>query len=351
MSTIEIIENYQQTLDSLIKDVKGEITYKTHLLPLAFKLFQQLEQSHEYPKQTTIHKPIDIYTEAITLKIVHNYSHNIKEDTLPLNCYVLFIMRYPFLINILQCKRTKKEWIMFREQLLEQITLMFGANKSRYAQLQLVEGMLKSNIESSTNEHILSKFHYLISFHFKEELTGVKASELPRENGSSYFVINVSCNLNNDDSIIVYRRIMQYRCKLLNERTIDGFKSYIKPEKIYKQNDPYYFMDLNFDKHTKCTDRCYVLLCYNDEPEIKDCHFTVALYDKREYVDFDMIQSMIEGQVETILSNIEISDYINNVFNKTFFDEPEDLNQLKEMYSKLSKRVLEIQVYSRMRVF
>ena len=69
MSTIEIIENYQQTLDSLLKDVKGEITYKTHLLPLAFKLYQQLEQSHEYPQQTTIHKPIDIYTEAITLKI------------------------------------------------------------------------------------------------------------------------------------------------------------------------------------------------------------------------------------------------------------------------------------------
>ena len=55
-----------------------------------------------------------------------------------------------------------------------------------------------------------------------------------------------------------------------------------------------------------------------------------------------MIQSMIEGQVEKILSNVEISDYINIVFNKTFFDEPEDLNQLKSIYSKLSKRVLEI---------
>ena len=65
-------------------------------------------------------------------------------------------------------------------------------------------------------------------------------------------------------------------------------------------------MDLEFNKHTKCTDRCYVLLCYNDEPEIKDCHFTVALYDKREYVDFDMIQSMVDGQVEKILSNVDI---------------------------------------------
>ena len=35
-------------------------------------------------------------------------------------------------------------------------------------------------------------------------------------------------------------------------------------------------------------------------------------------------------------------EFINNVFNKTFFDEQEDLNQLKGMYSKLSKRVLEI---------
>ena len=135
---------------------------------------------------------------------------------------------------------------------------------------------------------------------------------------------------------------MQYRCKLLNERTIDSFKSYIKPERIYKQNDPYYFMDLNFEKHTKCTDRCYVLLCYNDEPEIKDCHFTFALYGKHEYVNFEMILSMIEGQVEPILLNAEISDYINIVINKTFFEEPEDLNQLKGMYSKLSKRVLEI---------
>ena len=89
---------------------------------------------------------------------------------------------------------------------------------------------------------------------------------------------------------------MQYCCKLLNERTIDSFKSYIKPEMIYKQNDLYYFMDLKFEKHTKCTDRCYVFLCYNDEPEIKDCHFTFALYCKHEYVNFEMIQFMIEGQ-------------------------------------------------------
>lgn len=232
MSTTEIIENFQSTLDSQLKTITSEITYKKHLLPLVFKLFQQLEQHKDYPQQSTIHRPIDIYTEAITLKIIHNYSHNIKEDKLPLNCYILFIMRYPFLINILQCKRTKKEWLEFRSKLLNQITLMFGSNKSRYAELQLVEGMLNSNIKSQVNEHILSKFHYLISFHFKEELIGVKASELPRENGSSYFVINVACNLNNDDSITVYQRIMQYRCKLLNERTIDSFKFYIKPEKI-----------------------------------------------------------------------------------------------------------------------
>ena len=127
--------------------------------------------------------------------------------------------------------------------------------------------MLKSNIESSTNEYILSKFHYLISFHFKTF----------NKNCSSYFVINVSCNLNNDDSIIVYQRIMQYRCNLLNEHTIDGFKSYIKPEILIIE---IIIMDLDFEKHIKCTDRCYVLLCYNDEPEIKDCHFTFALYDK-----------------------------------------------------------------------
>lgn len=328
----DLIDSLQTDLNQKLMGDKSELSYKKTVFPMAIKLFQELEGTKSYPKKLVIDERIDIYSEAIALKVIHNYSNGIKENTLPLHCYVILLVKHPYLSFILQCNRSRTEWIKFRKQLLDECNSMFGTDYPSVQVNNFKEFMSTPISEKTDNISAVQIFHYMIGFRFEPNGIGIEYEHLPKGDDTSFFVINLSYNLKQKDSIVIYKSIDKIREKLLNVNTIDNFNPYIKPKTINKTTSPFVKTDNNLNIISNLKDKTYVLLCYNDSDDYKKCHYTISYYGENGFVDKSFIESFINGAIPKILTDDDITLYMESNFFKKINDEPEDLKQLKEEY-------------------
>lgn len=328
----DLINSLQTDLNQLILTNKSDISYSKTVFPIAMKLFQELEKGKSYPKKLVLDERIDIYCEAIALKVIHNYSKGIKENTLPLHCYVILLIKHPYLISLLQCQRTRKEWIEFRKKLLEECDTMFGDDYP-FSQVNEFKEFMSTSINDQTDKiSSLQMFHYMIGFRFESEGIGITYEQLPKDNNTSFLIINLSYNLKKKDSIVIYKSIDKIKEKLLNINTIDNFNPYLKPEKINDTKVPFIKVDNNLNIISTLTNKVYILLCYNDSDDYKKCHYTISYYDQDGFVNKEFAESFINGSIPKILTDKDITLYMESNFFKKINDEPEDIKELKESY-------------------
>ena len=301
------------------------------VFPLAIDLYKELEKAKKYPKKLVIDERIDIYSEAIALKVIHNYNANLKENTLPLHCYVILLIKHPYLISLLQCNRTRSEWIEFRKQLLTECISMFGENHPSIEVNNFKEFMSSPITDKVDKMSSIHMFHYFVGFNFKQGSVGIDADELPKDDSVSFFVVNLSYNLKNKDSLIIYKSVIKVREKLLNIKTIDNFSPYIKSP-ITPSKVPFIKLDKDLKPISTLTDKVYILLCYNDAPTYENCHYTIAHHGENGYVDKKFINSFIAGSMPKILDDADITLYMETMFFKKINDEPEPIKSLKEDY-------------------
>lgn len=319
----DIINMHQRKLDNYLLTFKYSHTsnFNTCIRPLVNALLSELTS---FPPRTIIHSPIDIYTETITCYIIDNYYKNNIPTSLPHECYILMLLRYPFFINILQCQRTFKEYITFRESLLDTLDTMFPNKYS--SSVKNLEQILSTKIEDVYDIRtcsIIHYFHYFINFRFDKDLVAINASKLPSGNDICYFIIHLSYNISNTNALILYHENPRIRDKFINIDNISKYKCIEKPSHIYKSQTPFITTDCNFDQHEGYKPKVYILLCYDDAKELKDCHYTIALYGKDGYVNEEFITDFIEGKLPFSLTKTEIENQINMIFLKSFADDHE----------------------------
>lgn len=280
------LESFKSRLSSLEQTDASEAncnSYMSIIFPVAMKLYEKLTT---YPRITTLSQPIDVYSECIALRLIHEYEHKLEDHVIdpkllkteiPNHALVTTLIQHPFLISIVQMGYSTTEWIEKRNELLNECKNLFGESVSPdvTAFMNLVSTPISSDGITS-----LQLFHFLIGFTYAAEFTGIEASNVPgfRDAEYSYISINASYNLANVDSIIIYHNIPKFKQKLLNISTIHEFNAFQKPEHVFKAERPYVLLNHEFKSidASKLTNKVVVLICYNDDISPLKSHYTVA---------------------------------------------------------------------------
>lgn len=326
-----IIESCQATIDSKISTIKStrsngsssqsnaqlqQQTYESIIIPEANKILAELNKlpSTSWPKKLTISKSIDIYVEALAIHLLYTYSKHIKFNY-PLHCVVNVLIKRPFLINIVQCGKNLNEWKEYSKELLNEISMMYGDTSSSKKINDLRSMLSQKYIESPSSIH---SFHYLTGFSYESETTGITGEELLNKLSESiskdtiFISINVSYNLQNVKSIIVYQEIPKFREKLLNIDTIDKFNPFYQPKHIRRAETEYDLFDSKFNKIDKLP-----LIQYSSQrnESVKPMIQQFKSNENLKQIENQMSENVNENQtneIENQTNEIENSKQIEN---------------------------------------
>ena len=308
----------------------ADMSYDRVIKPLVTEM-EEYMRTHDIklmPKRT-FNLPVDIYTELITQKVVSNYANGIVSDKLPNECIILMLIRYPYFINIVQCNHTFKEYLRYRESLLETFDNMFPVKSNEM--VRHVRELLTTKIEDAYDlrtSSMVHYLHYLTGFRFERGMVAVTADALPKGPDVSYLVVNLTYNISNLNSIIIYHDSPKIKDKLLNVANIPNYKCIERPENVCRADTPFISTDDTFKAIEYYKPNVYILLCYNDNEDIHRCHFTIAYYGENGFVSPEFVNNMLEGSLPTSITMTDVNNYINTVFMKTFSDDPESVDLL-----------------------
>lgn len=400
-----IIESCQATIDSKISTIKSagstpqsntqlqQQTYESIVIPEANKILAELNKlpSTSWPKKLTISKSIDIYVEALAIHLLYTYSKHIKFNY-PLHCVVNVLIKRPFLISIVQCGKNLNEWKEYSKELLNEISMMYGDTSSSKKINDLRTMLSQKYIESPSSIH---SFHYLTGFSYESGTTGITGEELLNKLSESiskdtiFISINVSYNLRNVRSIIVYQEIPKFREKLLNIDTIDKFNPFYQPKHIHRAETEYDLFDSKFNKIDKLPTiqnsshqyksnenskqnenqtsdnvnekneienqnksiknltnissgfKAFVILCYNDSETPLQCHYSLANFGPFKYLSYKEAKDFIDHKIITSVDSEIFDNYLKEEYYNEISSEKKDPNDLKKDYTALMQRVRE----------
>lgn len=328
---MDIIEPLQKRLDTLLQETPyHELNYTTIVTPLIKEALTTFEERKlKIPSTDSYKLPVDLYTEIVTHIVVNKYLTRERVWNVPHEGYVLMLIRYPYFINILQSNRTFNEYLKFRAELVDTLDTMFPVKSNQV--IIHVRNLLTTDIATTYDIRTCSSvhyFHYLMCFRFSKEYVAVTKDRLPIGDDVSYFVINLTYNLDNPKSIIIYTENPKIKNKILNPFNIPKYKCIHKPEKVIKAKLPFHHMNTQFEEIEYHKSKVYILLCYNDNEDLTKCHFTVALFDEAGYVDSKFINNFINGWIPFTISKNDVYNCINTTFMKSFSQDPAPIKEI-----------------------
>ena len=152
-------------------------------------------------------------------------------------------------------------------------------------------------------------------------------------NSSTVFIIvNVAYNLSIQSSVVIYRNIPKLREKLLNINTIDSLNPIYKPSKIYTPSAPYTICDSKFNVISSLPssfDSALILLSYNDEQNIQDCHFSLAQYNGSPFIPPSIARSFLSYKLLKHIDTKIFENYLKEEFYNKIANEKQPTNDLK----------------------
>lgn len=351
--SVQIIQKYDWELSNMLKLSNNELNYYNSVMPIAEKLLQELISAKFFPREYKTENPWNIYVESIFLHVIYNYMDNKINDDLPMHCYVLLLKHHPYAYSILQCNRSKQEWKKFLDDILKSIQELYGEDAPH----------MKELIDVCKNESIkdcsaLQYFYYFVRAQFSQDLVAITYDSLSKitsvqspdqekyshifDSDTSFLVVNISYNLNNDDAIVTYRNVEKNRNKLLDINTIHIFSQYEIPKSIKKYDTMYTILDKNFNPITQFTDKVYVLICYCDTEDYKTSKFSVALYGKTGYISRERAQNMIIGNIPKIYRKKDIAVYLEENFMSKIQSSRRDRSELRSKYESFMNIIREV---------
>lgn len=315
--------------------------------------------------------------EAISLFIIYHYdkrNFNVIHK-IPLHWIVQVLSVHPMFVNIIQCGFNLEEFTNYVSQLIESIDNSFGENNILFKELKKLllteisndmntsgnsgnNNNTNGKSEMSNNGNVngngtssLHQTHYLadLDFKYSPTTTGLtkeelieKAKEISNNAPFMFIFINISHNLSNTDSIVVYRDIPKLREKILNQSNISLIDPFIIPkENIPNSSNVFSFFDSNFQEisgelpHLGSNGIYFVVINYGDVKH----HYTIAgHFDSYEEAD-----NYIKGKVRPIIDVNILDEYLKTSYYtnqangaSNTIDNVNDIHELKQEYSQLS---------------
>ena len=356
-----IITSCQSSIDSaILANSSNPLSYEDLIIPHANKILTELNDTK--PSKWPLHRVIngiDIYVETISIHMLYSYSNNMKFDY-PLHCVVNVLLKHPYYLNIIQSNRNISEYIEYVKLILNEITVMYG-NTSSSAVVNSLKTLLISSMDDKlySNASSLHKFHYLTQFTYDSNTTGVTGSELLKVlmsnsdiqfNSSTIFIaINISYNLANLNSIVIYRDINKYREKLLNIDTIKTFTPFIYPSTIATAKTPYSIYDSNLVYLQTIPDNfetAIILLSYDDATNPLQTHYSLAKYKNMYYVDKEHALAFLDFKSFQIINSHTFESYLIEEYYKEASSSKPPISQLKSTYASLLSLIKQIYMKS-----
>lgn len=356
-----IITSCQSSIDSaILANSSNPLSYEELIIPHANKILTELNNTK--PSKWPLHRVIngiDIYVEAISIHMLYSYNNNIKFDY-PLHCIVNVLLKHPYYLNIIQSNRNISEYIEYVKLILNEITTMYGDTTSTPA-INSLKNLLIASMEDKlySNASSLHKFHYLTQFTYESNTTGITGSELLKVlmsnsdiqfNSSTIFIaINISYNLANLNSIVIYRDINKYREKLLNIDTIKTFTPFIYPSTITTAKTPYSIYDSNLVCLQSIPDNfetAIILLSYNDATDPLQSHYSLAKYKNTYCIDKKHVLAFLDFKSFQIIDSHSFENYLIEEYYKEASSSKPPISELKSTYTSLLSLVKQIYLKS-----
>lgn len=341
----DIINECQNNINEL-KNL-STVTYENTIIPEANKILTELNKldSSSWPRKLNIEKGIDIYTEAIAVHMLYTYTKNIKFNY-PFHCVIYVLIKHPYFINMIQMGKNYDEWKEYSEQLINEISLLYGDSNSSNNINELKKLLYNDSKLNYNDTSAIHKFHYLIGFHFESETVGITGEELLTKLNDKHLIdkdtifisINVAFNILNNKSIVIYKNIPKFREKLLNISTIDLFNPFIQPEHIYAPSKEYAILSnelKELNELPKNFSKSYVILCYNDSDNTHKCHYSLAMFSETVYLSIGNTKSFIEYKIIKSLDSKLFDLNLKEDFYNIIGSEKKNMNDLKKDYVKI----------------
>lgn len=350
------ISQIQQHMESKLRTDQS-LTYESVIIPAAKKVLNMLKNIdiEKWPTHKNIANDIDIYIEALSIYVIYNYSKNI-EVKYPPHIQMLVLLKHPYFINVFTIGKNREEWEECSAKILDDYLNTFGKNVTIDNKYKLKRLLSESSTfgESVKGKEIsersgLSRFNYMLGFHYLENEQGILKEEVvthvsqifESKNTSNfiYIVVNISFNVENTDSIIIYKELRKNADRILSNERVQQFDAFKSPDIVHKATEPVALFDHNFKRINHISDDIeygIVLLSYNDSESEESSHFIIARYGENAYLNRNEINDFLKYRIMKFLDSklLEIdlieSFYIN--YNK----HSNDLMDLKRQYVQLA---------------
>lgn len=296
------------------------------------KLYTVLRKHNHFPKivHNEFHKiasEVDIYLDTLTWHVLTNYTKFVRNDDLPVYCYVYMLIDRPYLYNVLMCMRTNDEIVKFKSEMFEIVKEIVINNASK--RIVSIKELLETNeFECYDKVSSLQQFKYFIDGTFWSNFRNFMPN-------TAYIVVHLSYNNNNLHSIFAYNKLDSNKnIVALTEEYARQTKVIKEFPKIYVKKQPYTIVDSTFRECSLKNNNVFVL-CADNAPELKDCYFTVVQFvNHNQSLNKHDAERKLDGEIYKSIAfeQAKINFDISN--NLKIYDNPAVVDKDKEMKFK-----------------
>lgn len=350
------ISQIQQQVDLKMRSQQSH-NYQNTIVPAAKDILNILKDTdmEKWPTHSNIANDIDIYIEALSIYVIYNYSKNINISYTP-HVMMLVLLKHPYFINVFVVGKNREEWDKSASRILDNYVSTFGKNvtlDNKYNLKRLLSEPVafgKSMTNKSLSERSgLSRLNYMLGFHYLDDEQGILKDEVINHVSEMfnakdatnyiYIVVNISHNVENTDSIIIYKNVRKNMARILSVERVQQFDAFINPDVIHKAKCPLTFLDNNFKQIEQIDDSVeygIVLLSFNDSSDMDSCHFIIARYGEDSFLNQQEMNDFINFRVmkfmDAKLLEIDLMESFYIICNK----QSRDLQDLKRQYIQLA---------------
>lgn len=293
------------------------------------KVFPQIEANEFYK----VVNNIDLYIDALTYHVIRNYENFVKNDDLPVYCYLYIIIVRPYIYNVLACMRTNNEIIKFKNDMLEHCKELLINNKSN--EIVKIHDLLITN-EFSDYDRVssLQLFKYFIDTTFNQETTYKGYSSIINEPNVTYIIIHLSYNNTEPKSIFTYNDVKRDDIISLTESYAKNTKLFNEFDNIYIRDKPYEIVDYNFQNSQLCDNNVFVI-CYDNDKDLKKCLYTQCQFINQNIkINKKDAENKLNGMVYKSIAFERVKTYFDISNSLKNYDDPVKVDDIKKMKFK-----------------
>ena len=345
-----LINSEQSYIDSFINQhIKhpDELIYEKVVIPSVRKIISAFSniQPSSLPIKHTLIKPFDIYAESLTIHIIQH-----PEIAIPTPLLVFVIIAHPFMLQLIQYNHNFTSWDKLRIELVEAIDNDF----SSIPQAKQIRQLLETQTIDTSLASAFHLFHYLYGFYYKPETTGKPASDLikfvsllqsqnPAIKKLIIISINSTYNILRCESVICYNDVPRSTTKILNESTIETFKSFTPSPCQQKPASSFDILDTSFGLLSDGIPADYthalVLINYNNAPNYKNNIYTVAHFGPNSVLEKKQVRDFISYKAIRKIPNNLLVFHLEEAFYANVYKNDFKIESLKRSYTRFMNTI------------